>query len=60
MAKIWDGPPLLKSPAAQALLAEVAVTARRKLALLPGPGLGTSFQAGSGLPRLAWGDSRQP
>jgi hypothetical protein len=35
MAKTWDGPPLLKAPAAQTLLAELAATLRRVL-LLPG------------------------
>src|SRR5215831_14819879 len=45
MANTWDGPPLLKSPTAQTLLAEVAVTPRRKLALLPGLGLATCFHA---------------
>src|SRR5690349_4682414 len=44
MAKTWDGPPLLKSPAAQTLLADVAATLARPLAV-PGLGLGTCFQA---------------
>ena len=37
MAKTWSGPPLLKSPTAQTLLAELAATPVREL---PVPGLG--------------------
>jgi len=44
MAKSWDGPPLLKSPTAQTLLAEVAATPDREPPL-PGLGLATCFQA---------------
>src|SRR5215471_9968726 len=45
MAKTWEGPPLLKSPTAQTLPTEGAATPRKKLALLPGLGLATCFQA---------------
>jgi hypothetical protein len=44
MAKTWVGPPLLKSPTAQTLLAAVAATPTRPL-LVPGLGLATCFQA---------------
>src|SRR5215467_7373336 len=40
MAKTWDGPPLLKSPTAQTLLADVAATPARPPAV-PGLGLAT-------------------
>ena len=45
MAKTWDGPPLLKPPTAQTSLAQVAVTPRRTLGLLPGLGLAICFHA---------------